>query len=55
MEDTWQGVWYKLNLGSTPTESSTTIYNPEQTPGGTQLGGKPSNNDPIVIIKQDLF
>lgn len=48
MQDTWQGVWYKLNLGSTPTETSTTIYNPiDPTPGGsgTEFGGKPSNNE----------
>ena len=46
MEDTWQGVWYKLNLGGTPTESDTTIYNPtEEQPTGTEIGGKAPNNE----------
>lgn len=48
MEDTWSGIWYKLNLGSTPAETSTTIYNPvDPTPGGVNLGGKtaPQNNE----------
>ncbi len=44
MEDTWQGVWYKLNLGSTPTETSTTIYNPTDT-GIVDFEGKASNNN----------
>ncbi len=51
MDDNWSGIWYKLNLGSTPTESSTTIYNPvppiDTTPGGGNLIGKaaPQNNE----------
>ena len=44
MEDTWSGIWYKLNLGNTPTEDNTPIYDyPQQDEALTDQ--KPSNNE----------